>query len=513
MDVYKILEDLQLRAVGVDPDSKKMPEGYFVSFRKIGLPVSKDDFEKPYSPFGLEKDIRSNDGMSDEKKKLNTDKLHEIETGSNTNSTANSMDGPQAYQAELKQAISSVAKAQRTYVNTFFLTDSKLVMSNDYSVIPGTSKVSDSWFAIINGANGVTDLSEYTDELRKRYADELAKIENPDGSPTRQYELYTQYRDEYRDARKAKNRAYSNAMSDGNKLYNWPREAVFHDEEIKLKMEEWIARGKKNEIDEAFAFLASEGIDPATLLISRAKFKYTNSLLSFNNIGLIPYTFINPTKWYDKYADGWTVYTQNDYYNKNEYTKSSSSINGKGGIKLGFWKSLGADVDYSSETEDIFIEVEGLKIKFEYSVAKIERPWLDTSLLNMSNWFLKGNYSEGIISNGEYEQQLKDREKEMVFLPSIVTELILIRNLEISWQKSTTDSHTFNSKFSGDINFGWGPFNLSGGYSSKYENKDLENDYDSRSLYVEGVQVIGYVSEILPFSPKLNSNKYMKNPD
>lgn len=47
MDVYKVLDDLKKRAAGVDPSTNKMPEGYFVSFRPIGLPIAPEDFLIP----------------------------------------------------------------------------------------------------------------------------------------------------------------------------------------------------------------------------------------------------------------------------------------------------------------------------------------------------------------------------------------------------------------------------------------------------------------------------------
>src|SRR4051794_15750180 len=58
-DVFKILKDLELKSVGLDPQTNKMQEGYFVSFRTVGLPIHKEDFANPYSPLGvnLEKDI------------------------------------------------------------------------------------------------------------------------------------------------------------------------------------------------------------------------------------------------------------------------------------------------------------------------------------------------------------------------------------------------------------------------------------------------------------------------
>ncbi|MFT4024353.1 MAG: hypothetical protein QM664_11275 [Flavihumibacter sp.] len=51
-DVLKMLSDLKYKAVGVDPNTKKMPEGYFVSFRPIGLPIPEEDFKNPWTPTG-----------------------------------------------------------------------------------------------------------------------------------------------------------------------------------------------------------------------------------------------------------------------------------------------------------------------------------------------------------------------------------------------------------------------------------------------------------------------------
>jgi hypothetical protein len=58
-DVFKILKDLEMKSVGLDPTTNKMQEGYFVSFRSVGLPIAKQDFENPWSPLGsnLEKDV------------------------------------------------------------------------------------------------------------------------------------------------------------------------------------------------------------------------------------------------------------------------------------------------------------------------------------------------------------------------------------------------------------------------------------------------------------------------
>src|SRR5664279_2457731 len=70
-DVFKVLKDLELKAVGLDPNSKKMNEGYFTSFRSIGLPIHMEDYKHPWSPSGgnlasninkiLDKDVPKSD--------------------------------------------------------------------------------------------------------------------------------------------------------------------------------------------------------------------------------------------------------------------------------------------------------------------------------------------------------------------------------------------------------------------------------------------------------------------
>ena len=128
-DVFKILKDLELKSVGLDPQTNKMQEGYFVAFRSIGLPIHKDDFKNPWSPLGtnLEKNIQEIPPA---------DPANAPKTGSGT------MDENSIF-------ASKIAASQQAYLNTFLLTDDKLRMNSQYAVMPGSSKVSDTWYAII----------------------------------------------------------------------------------------------------------------------------------------------------------------------------------------------------------------------------------------------------------------------------------------------------------------------------------------------------------------------------
>src|SRR5262245_20852087 len=109
-DVFKILKDLELKIVGLDEQTKKMQEGYFTSFRTVGLPIHKDDFDNPFTPLGgnLDKDIPKSD-PKDPKDAPKT--------------ASSQMDEDKIFAAH-------IAKSQQNYLNTFLLTDDKLQMNN-----------------------------------------------------------------------------------------------------------------------------------------------------------------------------------------------------------------------------------------------------------------------------------------------------------------------------------------------------------------------------------------------
>src|SRR6476646_1048129 len=155
-DVFKILKDLELKAVGLDPATNKMQEGYFVAFRSVGLPIHKEDFSNPWSSLGtnLAKDIPKTDPVDPK-------------------------DAPKTAAGQIdenKILTANIAQSQQSYLNTFLLTDDKLRMNNEYSVMPGSSKVSDSWYAIITGANGIPTQSVINDSLKAAYDAATAKL-------------------------------------------------------------------------------------------------------------------------------------------------------------------------------------------------------------------------------------------------------------------------------------------------------------------------------------------------
>ena len=491
-DVFKILKDLELKSVGLDPQTNKMQEGYFVAFRSVGLPIHGDDFTNPWSPLGvnLQKDIPKTDPADP----ATAPKTGSGQLSENTIFSAN------------------IAKSMQSYLNTFLLTDDKLRMNNQYSVMPSSSKVSDSWYAIITGANGIPANVVLNDAMQKAYADATALLQDKDGNVTPHYQAYMQFEEAWKDKIKAWHRAYANAFTDPMKLQNWPIDGTSYEDDANEAMDRWVGLGFKQEIENAIAILAAQGTDPAIALIGRAKKKFINSLNEFMSIGELPYTIMLPNSWYDKdNDDGWNDYSSNDFHSESHYQESSTSYGGGGGFNVGFW-SAQANFDHCEQQSSMQIKTSNLDISFEYCSVDIKRPWLDTSLLNLPNWFLMGDYKKKCISDGTMGQELPKGDIEPAFFPSVVTSLILIKNLRIKWDSYQSDFAQMSESTSGGASVGYGPFAVSGHYSNHKGSQDFSATDEGEGLCVEGIQLIGYVSAINPACPGHDSSEFLKKP-
>jgi hypothetical protein len=493
-DVFKILKDLELKAVGLDPETNKMQEGYFVSFREIGLPIHKQDFDKPWSPLGanLDKDIPK------------------------TN-PADPKDAPKTGSAGLdedKALTASIGNSQQAYLNAFLLTDDKLRMNNQYSVIPGSCKVSDSWWAVITGANGIPTTTVLNDSMKKAYEEAQAKLMDQDGNMTPHYNAYLERQEEYRKKLKDWHRAYAASLTDPMKKQSWPIEGVTYHDETDEAWDRWVAFGHKEEIENAIATLAAQGTDPAIALISRAQKRFTNSLNEFQSVGQIPYTILLPNSWYDRdIEEGWYEYNSADFHSESHYQASSTSYSGSTKLGLpslftfngkGSFKKMENQRSFSSQMDN-------LEITFKYCIVDIKRPWLDASLLNLSNWFLMGDYKKGSVSNGTMAQELPENalQGEHAFLPSIVTSLILTKDVSIKWTNWQQDWKSATESMDANASIGFWLWAAKSSYSHRGQQRDITVDSEKESLEIPGISLIGYVSTINPSAPAHDSSEFV----
>jgi len=450
MDLQKVLADLEAKAVGVEPGTNHLRKSFFASFKEIGEPIRWDTYNDKFNPFG---------GMP-------------------------AVDGDNGEEA---------------YHNTFLLTNDKLRMEFNHSTEPGTSSISDTWASIVNAAT--LDLSnvDSNDEIdaafkviEKRITPEMEK-------------KFDKAQEEYDNAVLELVKEYTIHTTEG-KVNVWPQLGRVYQRRVDEAQRDLnIASREYNRIR---AILESNGVDPAAFLIARAKQRFEKWSVQLGPMGDVPYTVVSPNDWANPEAKGWSKYSKKTYNNSFNATNSKLNTKAKTSKRWLFKKlDVAADVSRAVETQEIASE--NFNAEFQYMVARVSRPWMDTSLLKAKNWYLRSDgehpYVANCVSEGTYGQHFDN--KTNLFLPSVVTGLILVKDLKISFdKKNETIRKVVNDiKGGGSFSLGLFKFQKSVDYHKTKENKTETGEYEEISS--DGIQLIGYVSEILPAGPFMDSKE------
>ena len=86
-------------------------------------------------------------------------------------------------------------------------------------------------------------------------------------------------------------------------------------------------------------------------------------------------------------------------------------------------------------------------------------------------------------------------------MPLIPTAFIVARNIAISGDWGKVDQSHIESATSAGGSVGYGPFKLSGRYETGSSHDRFSSHYEDGTIRVPGLQIIAWVSEIVPFSP------------
>jgi len=448
MDLQKILSDLEAKAIGLKPGTNELQEGFFVSFRKIGEPIREKDFKDAIEDLFL--DVENLTDMEAEVTQPATAQLGNSIEGINNNNVV-----------ELTKISEEMA-----YLRSFVLSDDKIRMNPEYFTEPGTSKVSETWAAIINAAT--IDLSniKMNDEIDQAFKD-LEKLLTPE-----MIERMDKAEGKHNKALESLVEKYTESRFEGKMgAAKWRSLGKIYQRKVERTLRDFRLASK--EYDRISAILDSNGVDPAAFLISKAKTRFNNWSVQ---LGLT--------------------------------TAKNSKVNAGGGFKLnlGLWKA-GAKGGYHKEKQSLDINTTNFKVEFEYMVARVNRPWMDTSILNVKNWYLKSSgkekYLKNGVSDGSFNQVYKN--KPNIFLPSVVTGLILLKDLKIEWEEGNQHFDKMSKAFNVGASVGWGPIKFGGEYSKENGESNKDVELEEHGLSMKGIQLIGYVSEILPASPFLNS--------
>jgi hypothetical protein len=148
--------------------------------------------------------------------------------------------------------------------------------------------------------------------------------------------------------------------------------------------------------------------------------------------------------------------------------------------RTGFW-IFGASGSSSSEQYDLHSETTNMRLSFKFGVVQVRRLfWYRSQLLTLRGWSTAGR-QPGDYSNG------RAQDNPGVF-PLLPTAFVVARDINISASWGSEDVHRASQSTSASASIGWGPFKLSGSYSSGQTVRQIQSSFDGTTLQVPGAQ-------------------------
>ena len=451
--VFTIWNTIKKSALGISDQSQGF-DGLFVSFLPTGMPVDKADYFNPAAP------------------------------GANVN--------PDSLNRLRKVCELTDKRLQYTAENTCYLTNS--LLSSTYRLIIGE--------ASSIGLPPLTD-EVLIQQLKDAYA--CLYTDGDDFSTkTPRYRNYLAAIKEWQKALIAYASGYQQMQVNPELEQSWPQVGMTLLQDITDALAD--ISPVRDKVENAQALIGAQTKDTAAAFIAAAKVNVDPNQGRFSMAvggGLsVLFTEILPSAWCDPDAENWTQFEFDSATSHFAEHSETTSWGGGGGLSFGFW-SIGGNSQHTESRTDLNIENDSLYVSFEYSIAEINRPWLDTLLFRLKNWFIPGQEA-GTVSKGTgntISASLADADS--LWLPAIPSQLILVKNLFISNSKFQEAYEASHSSLSSGGSFGWGPFSISGHYSREEDNVTKDTYEGHNGLRVKGVQIIGWVNEVIPLSPKI----------
>lgn len=247
-------------------------------------------------------------------------------------------------------------------------------------------------------------------------------------------------------------------------------------------------------VEEALATLDTSVNSAVRNVLENARKTYKDGSLASNDTGLPNWhlSYAMPTDWTDPDAAGFSKFTLKSSYLNKSASSSATAYGGGASWNAGLW-SVGGGVEGSEGRTQSHMDASEFELSAEIATVRIQRSWLDGTIFLMKKWFMSG-FDVGSISSGK----LQGLNGMMPLLPQT---FVVARNIKISSSFTTEDKSHIEKAISGTTTVGWGPFKISGHYSHKSSQDTFNSTFDGGTLTVPGMQIIGWVSAIVPFSP------------
>lgn len=347
------------------------------------------------------------------------------------------------------------------------------------------------------------DLMTVTKEVEDLFTEEIKTVTEP-GPITVAYTTamnnYLDAADEYMDALIDAQSATGNDPEAIRRVATWSNKAKFLRRRLQAAEMAWVSQGYRNEYEQMNAYIdqvtqRSMALYKADLLrkFEAARMTSTNE----GDAGDFYYTTLIPGNFAQ--SPGWTEFSFYEQDYESHYNKKTSQWSAGGGVNFGLF-SIGASAKGSKIQVSTNQKSSRFRASLEFTQVPIVRPWFDPGFFSMRGWTLDKlwdlNFSGKKVSDGAAKPSGR-----LVAYP--VTALF-VRNVRFTFDEADSQTNYVKSQVSGGGSVGWGPFRVGGSYSHGSERRDLKFHAEGGSIVIDGMQLIGFLNNIVPQSPNPN---------
>jgi hypothetical protein len=290
-------------------------------------------------------------------------------------------------------------------------------------------------------------------------------------------------------------------------VHDWAINANIYRNKVRAAKEDWIANGYKEDYEKIGAFLEQVSRRDMSLLkqqyvedLERARLTSPVSGTDFFYTGLIPGSFATSTGWTRFGFDAGDFAT----HTNSNFSSSKWSVSAGGGF-LGIWSGSA-----SASASDSHAEYHGTfdssrtSMTFEIAQIPIARPWFRTAFLTSHAWRFDQNNP---TTKNDKLSDAGAPPKGM--MPAYPVTAIFVRKLALSMGESHGFQNWMNDQHSssagGSASFGFGPWSIGASASRSSSSGSTSSDrgyrFENDTMYVDGMQLIGFKCHIMPKSP------------
>lgn len=373
----------------------------------------------------------------------------------------------------------------------------------DYA--PGATRLSKAYGDIVSGANSNVETDPAQQKIYNQaysYLNTTTTIKEFDGTestqtgPSRVLNTYLANRDAYANALSGYRLAYNGYdLSDPAQQREWQARAPALQAALDRTWNLWRGEGA-TQVERALAALDTTINSAVRNILEEAQQTMAQAAMT-SSLG-------DGTKWYLSYAlpsdwcgpgaaENFTAITLDSSNLESESSSRFDSFGGGASWSAGLW-SVGGEAAGSAGSSSSHMASDKLKLSAKLGLVRIYRPWLNDLIFRMNGWFTDMTGKDG-ISNGKLEGN------ENGILPLIPTAFVVGRDIAIEADFSTEDKTHVEKAVSGSTSVGWGPFRVSGKYAHSSSKDTFKSTFDGGTLKIPGIQILGWVSEIVPACP------------